>query len=171
MKYSVEFVSKRLRRLIREGFFPAHQPLPRIQRLAEIFGVSVATVQEAIHGLREDGMVDTRRGHGVFVKYPLKWNSKGRCIGLLSPFKNEFLDSTPYPGIAMSVLREGLKDQGYSLEPISLKETGLFDVPGYLQKRKLAGLILLEVQSCRLVEEMRDLGLPTSPYTRAFDSL
>lgn len=160
MKYSVEIVRNRLRRLIREGFFPVREPLPKIQQLAGVFGVSIATVQEAIHRLREEGLVDTRRGYGVFVKYPLKWNSRGKRIGLLTPFRNEFLDNDPYPGVSLSILRDRLQEKGYSLVPFSLKDTGIIDVPGYLRKKKLAGLILLEVPGFRLIEDLSDLNIP-----------
>ncbi len=159
-KHKVEFVRKRLRRFILEGYFPPDQPLPPILKLAEIFRVSLVTAQSAIHLLRHDGLVETKRGHGVYVKYPLTWNSQGRSIGLLHPFEKEFLKNTPYPGKALRVLKDSLKQGGYELIPISLREIGLADFSTFMQEQELAGVILLEVESGRVIEELGDLGLP-----------
>jgi len=160
VKHRVELVRKRLRRFILEGYFPPGQLLPPIVQLAEIFRVSLVTAQAAIHQLRKDGLVESKRGHGVYVKYPLTWTSSSHRIGLLHPFKNTHLKSSPYPECALRVLSKILRKNKYELIPISLMDVGLSDFSTFIQELDLAGVILLEVESGRLIEELGDLGLP-----------
>lgn len=160
VKYSVNSVFRRLRSLILEDYFPPEKALPPIHDLAAEFGVGPNTVQAAVHRLREAGMVVSKRGQGVFVKYPLKWNSHGRRVALLSWFSRDFIASEPYPAKAIAELRQPLNVHGYDLEYYTLKEIGMQDLPSYLDTQKLAGVVLLEIERGRWVEEIQDLGLP-----------
>lgn len=56
-----------LRRAIIAGEFPAGSKLPNEDRLSERFGVSRATIREAVRGLVEDSYLDRRHGSGTFV--------------------------------------------------------------------------------------------------------
>lgn len=56
-----------LRRAIIAGEFPAGTKLPNEDRLSERFGVSRATIREAVRGLVEDSYLDRRHGSGTFV--------------------------------------------------------------------------------------------------------
>ena len=68
-----------LRRAIIAGEFPAGTKLPNEDRLSERFGVSRATVREAVRGLVEDSYLDRRHGSGTFVTgRPLLRNSLDR---------------------------------------------------------------------------------------------
>jgi len=68
----VMHVSAVLRDAILQGIYKPGDKLPSEARLTEQHGVSRTVVREAIAALRADGLVDPRRGAGVFVmKIPL----------------------------------------------------------------------------------------------------
>ncbi|MBB4124605.1 FadR/GntR family transcriptional regulator [Martelella radicis] len=63
-------VGQAIRELIQSGQFQPGDRLPTEARLADKFGVSRTVVREAIASLRTDGLVNPRRGSGVFVLEP-----------------------------------------------------------------------------------------------------
>lgn len=62
-----EEVRRRLMEDLLHGTIPPGGKLPNEDQLAERFGVSRATVREAIRGLLEAGYLTRRHGHGTFV--------------------------------------------------------------------------------------------------------
>lgn len=60
----VALTSKRLLSIISLGLIEVGEQLPREPELAERLGVSLATLREALSGLRVSGVVETRRGRG-----------------------------------------------------------------------------------------------------------
>lgn len=65
-----EQVEAQIRQGILDGAFPQGERLPSESRLAEAFGVSRATVREALRGLSESGLISTTPGAtgGSFVQ-------------------------------------------------------------------------------------------------------
>ncbi|WP_196258500.1 FadR/GntR family transcriptional regulator [Pelagibacterium limicola] len=63
-------VSKALRHAILSGKVKPGEKLPSEAKLTEAHGVSRTVVREAIAALRADGLVEPRRGAGVFVLEP-----------------------------------------------------------------------------------------------------
>lgn len=55
-----------LRQRIREGAYPAGEPLPGEHQLAQQFGVSRVTVRRTLDELEVEGLVERRRGVGTF---------------------------------------------------------------------------------------------------------
>lgn len=68
----VEAVTKRLVDAITLGLLADEEQLPSEAELAGQFGVSTVTVREALMALRQQGLVETRRGRtgGSFVRAP-----------------------------------------------------------------------------------------------------
>lgn len=64
-------VANALRRAILAGEYQIGDKLPSEARLTEVHGVSRTVVREAIAALRSDGLVEPRRGAGVFVLEPV----------------------------------------------------------------------------------------------------
>ncbi|WP_404402094.1 FadR/GntR family transcriptional regulator [Pelagibacterium halotolerans] len=60
-------VSRTLRAAILAGQFKPGDKLPSEAKLTEVHGVSRTVVREAIAALRADGLVEPRRGAGIFV--------------------------------------------------------------------------------------------------------
>lgn len=60
-------VASALRSSILTGVYKVGDKLPSEARLTEVHGVSRTVVREAIAALRSDGLVEPRRGAGVFV--------------------------------------------------------------------------------------------------------
>jgi DNA-binding GntR family transcriptional regulator len=56
-----------LRRGIEDGTYPPDRALPSIRTLQETHGIADGTVQKALRILKDDGLVHTVRGRGVFV--------------------------------------------------------------------------------------------------------
>ncbi|MFI6540850.1 GntR family transcriptional regulator [Nonomuraea sp. NPDC050547] len=61
-------VAEYLRERILDGTFPAGQPLPSEQQLAEEFGLSRPTIRNAINELKAAGLVEVQRPKGTFVR-------------------------------------------------------------------------------------------------------
>ena len=62
-----EQVAGEIRRAIAEGEAPAGERLPPARDIAAVLGVNTNTVLRALRGLRDEGLLEFRRGHGVRV--------------------------------------------------------------------------------------------------------
>lgn len=60
-------VAADIRRAIAEGEIRAGERLPLAKDLATVLGVNTNTVLRALHILREEGLLDFRRGRGITV--------------------------------------------------------------------------------------------------------
>lgn len=56
-----------LRARIRSGDLAPRRPLPSIRMLQQTYGISDGTVKKAVQLLRDEGLVRTVQGKGVFV--------------------------------------------------------------------------------------------------------
>jgi GntR family transcriptional regulator len=61
-------VADDLRRRIESGEFPPGGPLPSLTSLAEQYDVGRTTARKAVDALRGDGLVESVRGWGTFVR-------------------------------------------------------------------------------------------------------
>ena len=59
-----------LRAGIESGAYPEGRPVPTERMLTQTFGIAVGTVKKAISVLRDEGLVYTVSGRGVFVGRP-----------------------------------------------------------------------------------------------------
>ena len=79
-----EQVAAEIRRAIAEGEAHPGQRLPSAIDLAEVIGVNKNTVTRALHILREEGLLDFTRGHGIrVVASPRRSNLQTRINELL----------------------------------------------------------------------------------------
>lgn len=62
-----EQVAAEIRRAIAEGEAGPGERLPLAKDLAAVIGVNKNTVLRALHLLREEGLLEFRRGHGITV--------------------------------------------------------------------------------------------------------
>ncbi len=62
-----EQVAGEIRRAIAEGEAAAGERLPPARDIAAVLGVNTNTVLRALRGLRDEGLLEFRRGHGVRV--------------------------------------------------------------------------------------------------------
>ncbi|MEU4511688.1 GntR family transcriptional regulator [Nonomuraea wenchangensis] len=60
-------LADRVREQIRTGELSPGHKLPSLHRLADTYGVGVATVEDALAQLRGEGLIETRKGVGSFV--------------------------------------------------------------------------------------------------------
>ncbi|WP_052281256.1 GntR family transcriptional regulator [Nocardia vulneris] len=61
-------VAATLREEIANGKYATGQRIPSARELAELFGVALATAVKAVDELRDEGLIETRRGTGSFVR-------------------------------------------------------------------------------------------------------
>jgi hypothetical protein len=61
-------VADDLRRRIESGEFSPGAPLPSLTSLAEQYQVSRTTARKAVDAIRDDGLVESVRGWGTFVR-------------------------------------------------------------------------------------------------------
>ncbi len=74
-----ENVAQEIRRLIREGIWPAGQRIPTEPQLCEQFHVSRTTIRQAVQILSQEGLLICRQGLGTFV---LNHETARKPIGL-----------------------------------------------------------------------------------------
>ena len=157
---SSDEIRRLLLRHILEGQFEPNQTLPTIASLAKTFTVSIPTVQKAIHALSREGIIEAKRGVGIFVKRFDLQAGRGRRIGLLHPNPSSYLLEHPYPGAVIETLQKELQQGGFTVVPCSLEELDRLALLSSLCKLRLAGLVLFEVDSDVLISELRELRLP-----------
>lgn len=151
-------VIKKLNALIKENGLKPGDRLPTIKSMAETFKVSTATIQEAIHELKESGVIESQRKRGIFVATPTPPRQKGNRVALLMASSSISLEGEPYPGPVIRAIREGMDAEGLELVPISLDEIDHWRVHEALND--FAGVFLFEVESDSLILDLRDQGIP-----------
>lgn len=155
-------VGKELYAFILHQGYQDGDKLPTIRELAKKFQVSTDTIQRAVKLLKDDGVIASKHGHGLYVK-SLYANDMGnsRRIGLLFANRSAYLDKDPYPGSVIRALRERLGKAGYSLDPYEITRMDPFLFKETLGRLDLAGLIFFEVDIVYLIREIQELRLPT----------
>jgi len=114
-------IKRQLRQRILDGQYEPGTTLPTIRSLAKSFNVSTKTVQKAIHALSAEGMIEAKRGTGLFIKsQAFKPGSGGHRIGLLHSGPPEYLLGMPYPKPILDTLTTELQTAGFTLIPCSL---------------------------------------------------
>jgi GntR family transcriptional regulator len=83
-------IAEDLRARIRGGDLGPGDKLPSGRQLADDYGVAAMTVQHALRMLRDDGLITTWQGRGVFVADPLPEDSAGSERDEASPYAKLF---------------------------------------------------------------------------------
>src|ERR1700761_1647027 len=87
--------------MILEGALEEGDPLPSVRTVASEYRVNPLTVLKGYQQLADEGLVETRRGRGMFI------NSGARGL-LLEGERQKFLNED-WPRIYATILRLGLK--------------------------------------------------------------
>ena len=105
--------------MILDGVLKEGDPLPTVRNVAAEFRVNPLTVLKTYQGLVNEGLVETRRGRGMFV------NPGARKL-LLKDERKKFLDEE-WPRVYDTILRLGLSPE--ELLQVSREEPAA-EVPG-----------------------------------------
>ena len=89
--------------MILDGLLQQGDPLPSVRSVAAEYRVNPLTVLKAYQDLANDGVVETRRGLGMFV-------SEGARDQLLKNEREEFL-ADEWPRVAAKIRRLGLSQK------------------------------------------------------------
>lgn len=89
--------------LILDGVLKDGDPLPSVRTVAAEYRVNPLTVLKGYQGLVDDGIVETRRGLGMFVKDGAR--------GLLMEGERQKFLTDEWPRIAATIQRLGLKPE------------------------------------------------------------
>jgi DNA-binding transcriptional regulator YhcF (GntR family) len=97
-------IAGQLRRAIAEGKVRVGERLPAARELAEALEVNMHTVLRAYDELRQDGVVEVRRGRGVVVL------GSGRGQAKLSELARQFLAEGLRQGLTLRDLKRMLEE-------------------------------------------------------------
>jgi GntR family transcriptional regulator len=86
--------------MILEGVLKEGEPLPSVRQVATEFRINPLTVLKAYQSLTDEGLVEKRRGLGMFV-------AAGASTALLKDEREKFL-ATEWPKIHATIERLGL---------------------------------------------------------------
>lgn len=86
-------IADHLRAGILDGTYPAGQPLPSEESVANDFGVTRPTVRQAIAELRANGLVEVLMGRGMFVRSPHGRPSLTRPRGVRNELDGRYTES------------------------------------------------------------------------------
>lgn len=153
-------IKRQLLRHILDGQFEPSRTLPTIESLAKTFKVSTKTVQKAIHALSAEGVIEAKRGTGLFIKPIDPKAGAGRRIGLLHPNAPAYLLGEVYPKPIIDGFEEEMRRAGYHVVPCALAKMDPLVLEESILKLRLSGLALFEVDSDILIAEFRELRLP-----------
>jgi GntR family transcriptional repressor for pyruvate dehydrogenase complex len=110
--HAFESCVEQLGAAIRLGVYPLGTALPPERDLAEMLGVSRATLREAMAALRQAGLVETRRGRGggTFVTLKPRTPSARAAARVSSEHRRDWLDALEFrrivePGAAYLAAR------------------------------------------------------------------
>jgi len=114
-RHAFESCVEQLAAAIRLGVYPLGTALPPERDLAELLGVSRATLREAMAALRQAGLVETRRGRGggTFVTLKPRTPSARAAARVSADRRHEWLDGLEFrrivePGAAYLAARTEL---------------------------------------------------------------
>jgi len=161
VKYSPnQQIKRHLLRHILDGQYEPNQTLPTIETLAKTFKVSTKTVQKAIHALSAEGIIEAKRGTGLFIK-PLDAKAGvGKRVGLVHPGSTGYLQGAIYPKPIVDAIERVMQEAGYVIVPCPLAKMERLVLEESLLKLRLCGLLLFEIDSDILISEFRDMRLP-----------
>src|SRR5215217_2558965 len=115
--HAFEACVEQLATAIRLGVYPRGTTLPAERDLAELLGVSRATLREAMAALRQAGLVETTRGRGGGTVVTLKPGTpSARAAARITPARRQdWLDALDYrrivePGAAALAASRRLDD-------------------------------------------------------------
>ncbi len=134
--HAFEACVEQLATAIRLGVYPRGTTLPAERDLAELLGVSRATLREAMAALRQAGLVETTRGRGGGTVVTLKPGTpSARAAARITPARRQdWLDALDYrrivePGAAALAASRPLDDERRGQLEVAHAEVAAADKP------------------------------------------
>lgn len=156
----------RLQQVLRERIdqLPVGAALPTMTSLRAEFKVSQGTIERAMQGLRVEGVLQGRRGSGIYVTSHLKQ----RCIGIV--FGYRYLDPTTgeFPSLFYRALERMVRSRQMGLNyyisdydaDASDGEHGNRQLRTDVAAGRLDGLVIIGVRDAAGLDRLKRLGPP-----------
>lgn len=148
-------VEEELTKAIRQGQFQPLQKIPTEHELCAIFNVSRTVVREAIRGLRAKGIVDVKKGSGVFVSEMSIQNA--------SEILNLFFRLTSNNDLMLSAIQVRMM-----IEPMVASKSAELRTEEHLIKLKGS---VEKLQKCPLDDKIREAELDNQFHRILLESL
>lgn len=111
MEHKYKKLAQSLRRRIEDGTFPPAGRLPSETELADRFVCSRQTVRQAVALLEAEGYVHRQRGSGTFIKERPAAQVRGKTIGVISTYVDDYIFSSIIRGIETVLSAHGCSMQ------------------------------------------------------------
>ncbi len=148
-----EIIRDKILKSISEGVFSPGKTIPSIRELALSFDASPRTVQKAINSLKNEKILSSSPGKGVFVSSSRK--AEGQIVFLSPYFRSEHFIGNYIGDIFMEFSRV-FKSRGLgSLAPLAIGSMDIFRIVSELKKLSSSGIIFFEISNEHLIAEIR----------------
>ena len=103
-------IAQHVRRALARGVIKSGDRLPSVRELAQQLKVNQNTVVHAYSQLEREGIVETRRGLGTFIRdgIPVAVSQRELLIAAAQRYAREVLALSVSPGEAIEIVREVL---------------------------------------------------------------
>lgn len=142
--------------------------LPSVREMARQFGCSIATIQNAMTLLRREGVLESRRQEGTFVRsLPASGQNRGRVICLFP--KWDFVERKAFASEYALGVTLAASEQGYAVE--SLPGATLNDpqsVLARLHRDRYAGVLWADPAEHDILAQLEGCGIRVVTSIRHF---
>lgn len=153
-------VRDQVKEVIVRNKFRVGQSLPTYQEFSKRLGVSLATIQKAMHLLKNEGIIDSkpRRGTILAAKLTTKKRRVSRVALIFGPTKRTIFREM-YLHELLKGLLIGSDDQEVDIHILSIKTDGMA-VPNELSMRGIDGAILCSITNEDYLRRFSEAGMP-----------
>lgn len=143
--------------------------LPTTRELTRLLGVSLATLDRALTELEAQGGIDRHHGVGITVRQEIRQ----RTIGIVCGKDIFYAGVSPFWGLLVNALTRQVIARGQradfyvDLPTPQAQAASRQELHDHLAARRLAGLLMLNIQSAEEVEELRAFGVPVVVFGSA----
>ncbi len=152
-------IKEKIKTSITQGAYKYQEALPSIRQLASSFGASPRTVQKAINNLKDENILTSSPGKGIFVT-PVR-RIDGAIAFIVPYFKKETVIGN-YIGNIYMIMSDYLKERKIeNFFPFPLGSMDNFKIISELKNLNLSAVILFEISNDYLIGEIRrELNIP-----------
>jgi DNA-binding LacI/PurR family transcriptional regulator len=135
------------------------EPIPTIRKISRILEVSPTSVQKVVNQLKQEGLIDSFVGKGIFIK-PIAFKDQRKILFISVYDLDENLDGTAYPAVQAMAFRRKVMAAGCNFEHLNISGMSNSDIPGKIRQGGFSGVALFEISDDHLLMEIQKLMIP-----------